>query len=127
MCFSCWITIAACFKNDQNKIRFFTDIDLLFKVKKGIKGGIFHSVYRYVKANNKNMEDYDKKRIIMSSYWDGNNLHGKANSKKLPANNFDWIEDISKFNKDFKKNYNEESAEVLEVDVKYLGKLHKLT
>ena len=36
-------------------------------VKKGIKGGIFHSVYRYVKANNKNMEDYDKKRIIISS------------------------------------------------------------
>ena len=73
------------------------------------------------------MEDYDKKRIIMSSYWDGNNLHGKANSKKLPANNFDWIEDISKFNKDFTKNYNEESADVLEIDVKYLGKLHKLT
>ena len=36
-------------------------------VKKGIKGGIFHSVYRYVKANNKNMKDYDKKRIVISS------------------------------------------------------------
>ena len=68
-----------------------------------------------------------KKESLYLQYWDENNLHGKANSKKLPANNFDWIEDISKFNKDFTKNYNEESAEVLEVDVKYLGKLHKLT
>ena len=36
-------------------------------VKKGIKGGIFHSVYRYAKANNKNMKDSDKKRIVISS------------------------------------------------------------
>ena len=67
-----------------------------------------------------------KKESLYLQYCDENNLHGKANSKKLPANNFEWIEDISKFNKDFIKNYNEESAEVLEVDVKYLEKLYKL-
>ena len=30
-------------------------------------------------------------------------------SQKLPVNNFVWIKDISQFNKDFTKNYNEES------------------
>ena len=40
-------------------------------------------------------------------------------SQKLPVNNFEWIEDTSQFNKDFTKNYNEESDEgyFLEVDV----------
>ena len=32
-----------------------------------------------------------KKESLYLQYWDENNLHGKANSKKLPANNFDWI------------------------------------
>ena len=30
-------------------------------------------------------------------------------SKKLPVNNFEWIEGSSQFNEDFMKNYNEES------------------
>ena len=29
-------------------------------VEKGISGGICHSIYQYVKGNNKNMKDYDK-------------------------------------------------------------------
>ena len=28
--------------------------------------------------------------------------------QKLPVNKFEWIEDISQFNEDFIKNYNEE-------------------
>ena len=50
-------------------------------------------------------------------------------SQKLPVNNFEWIEDTSQFNEDFKKkNYNEESDEgyFLEVDVQNLEKLHEL-
>ena len=34
---------------------------MLLMVKKGIRGGICHSIYRYAKANNKYMKDYDKK------------------------------------------------------------------
>ena len=43
-------------------------------------------------------------------------------SQKLPANNFEWIKDISQFNKDFIQNYNKESNEryFLEVHVEYL-------
>ena len=28
-------------------------------VKKGIRGGLCHAIYRYAKANNKYMKDYD--------------------------------------------------------------------
>ena len=47
-------------------------------------------------------------------------------SQKLPVNNFEWIKDTSQFNKDFIKNYNEESNDgyFLEVDVQYLEKLY---
>ena len=35
---------------------------MLLMVEKGIRGGICHSVYRYAKANNKYMKDYDRKK-----------------------------------------------------------------
>ena len=49
-------------------------------------------------------------------------------SQKLPANNFEWIEDTSSYNEDFIKSYNEESDEgyFLEADIQYPEKLHQL-
>ena len=49
-------------------------------------------------------------------------------SQKLPVNNFEWIKDTSQFNKDFIKNYNEESDEGYfhEVEIQYIDKLHDL-
>ena len=35
---------------------------MLLMVEKSIKGGICHSVYRYLKANNKYMNDYAKNK-----------------------------------------------------------------
>ena len=95
---------------------------MLLMVEKGIRGGICHSIYRYAKANNKYMKDYDKnKESSYLQYWDVNNLYGWAMSQKLPVNKFEWIEDTSQFNKDFIKNCNEERDEgyFLEVDVQY--------
>ena len=73
------------------------------------------------------MKGYDKnKELSYLQYWDVNNLYVLEMSQKLPVNNFIWIEDISQFNEDFIKNYNEESDEeyFLEVGVIYLEKLH---
>ena len=68
------------------------------------------------------MKDYDKnKELSYFNYWDVNNLYGWVRSQKFPINNFKWIEETSKFNDDFIKNYNGESDEgyFLEVDVQY--------
>ena len=55
------------------------------------------------------------------------NWYGWAMPQKLAVNDLEWTKDTSQSNKDFTKNYNEESdgAYFLEVDVPYLEKLHK--
>ena len=101
---------------------------MLLVVGKGIRGGIFHSIYRYAKANNKYTKDYDKnKELSYIQYWYVNNLYGWAMSQKLPVDNFEWKKDTSQFNEDFIKNYNEEIDEgyFLEVYDQYLLKLHE--
>ena len=49
-------------------------------------------------------------------------------SQKLPVNNFKWVEDVSRINEEFIKNYdgNSSKGHILEVDVKYPKKLHDL-
>ena len=100
---------------------------MLLMVEKVIRGGIYHFMYRYAKANNKYMKNYDKNKLLpYLQHWDVNNLYGWEMLQKLPVNNFEWIKDTFQFNEDFKKNYNEESDEgcLLEVDVQYHDKLH---
>ena len=75
------------------------------------------------------MKDYDKnKESSYNQYCDVNNLYGCAMSQKLPVNSFEWIKDTFQFNKDFIRNYNEESDKgyFLAVDVQYLEELHEL-
>ena len=89
-------------------------------VEKGIRGRMCHAIYRYVKANNKYMKNYDENiKSSYSEYLDANNLYGWAMSQKLPVDGFEWIEkdDLSKFNESFIKNYYENSDKgyILEV------------
>ena len=98
-------------------------------VEAGIRGGICHSIYRYVRTNNKYMKYYDRnEETSYIQYLDANNLYGRAMSQKLPVNGFKWIEDISEINEEFIKNYDENNDKgyILEVDVKYPRKLHDL-
>ena len=68
------------------------------------------------------------KKLSHLKYWNVNNLCGWQIIQKLPANDFKWVEDISRFNKDFKKIYNDESDEeyFLNVYVQYPENLHNL-
>ena len=78
---------------------------MLLMVEKGTRGGICHAIYRYAKANNKYMKNYDKN--IESSYLmylDAKNLYGWAMSPKLPVDGFKWIKKLSEFNEDFIRN-----------------------
>ena len=102
---------------------------MLLMVEEGIRGRICHSIHRYAKENNKYMENYDEnKESSYTQYLDANNSYGWAMSQKLPKNNFKWVEDTSRINKEFIKNHNENSNKgyILEVDVKYPKKLHDL-
>ena len=118
----------AALKKAKAKLDLLTDMDVTLMVEKGIRGGRCHSIYQYEKANNKYMKGHDKnKESPYLKYWDVNNLYGWVMSHKLPLNNFEWIEDAPQFSKDFIKNYNEECDDgyFLEVDLKYLEKLHE--
>ena len=82
------------------------------------------AICRYAKANNKYMNNYDKnKESSYLEYLDANNLYGWAMCKKLPVGNFKWLdnEDISKFNDELIKKYDENSdiGYIFEVDVEY--------
>ena len=98
---------------------------LLIIIIISVRGGIYHSIYWYTKANNKYLNDYGKnKESSYLQYWDVNNLHGWAIWQKFSLNAFEWIKDNFQFNKDSRKSYNEKSDEgyFFEVDVQYTEK-----
>ena len=83
------------FKNIDNKtgieLELLIDVDMLLMVEKGISGGIWHAIHRYVKANNKHMKNYDKnKESSYIQYLDANSLYGWAMSQNLPVEGFKW-------------------------------------
>ena len=99
-------------------------------IEEGIRGGICHAVHRCAKANKKYIKNYDKsKESLYIQYLDANNLYGAAMSEKLPINEFKWVNDISGINEKFVKSYDKKNSDkgyILEVDVDYPSKLHKL-
>ena len=100
-------------------------------VEEGIRGGICHSVHRYAKANNKDMENYNNnEESSYIQYLDANNIYGWATSKKLPVNGFRWLDsdEINEINEEIIKNYNENDSKgyIFEVDVRYPKRLHDL-
>ena len=86
----------AALKKTKVKLDILTGLDWLLMVEKGIRGGIYHSIYTSAKANNKYMKDYDKNKVLSHlQYWHVNNLYGWALSQKFPVNYFEWIKDTS--------------------------------
>ena len=119
----------ACLKKTKVELELLTDYDMLLMLEEGIRGGICHAIQRYAKANNKYMKDYDKKKkSSYIQYLDANNLYGKAMTEKLPVRGFRWMEDISKIDGDFVKDYNKNNNKgyILDVDVDYPNKLQNL-
>ena len=112
----------ACLKKTNIKLELLKDVDMSLMVEKGIRGGICHAIYRYAKAINKYMKNYNKdKEESFIQYLDANNLYGWAMSQKLPVSGFKWKKNMSKFTKEFIKNYDENSDKryILEVDAGY--------
>ena len=83
---------------------------MLLMFEEGTRGGMCQATYRYAKANNKYMKNYDKnKESLFLKYLDANNLYRFPMCKKLPVSNFKWVYDILIFTEDFIKNYDENS------------------
>ena len=118
--------MASLLKKKQVNLELLTDIDMLLMVEERIRGKICQAIYRYAKANNKYVNNYDKRKII--SYLmslDANDLYGWAMIQNVPVNGFKWVEKLSKFNEKFIKSYNENGDRryFLEVDVENPKKL----
>ena len=75
------------------------------------------------------MKCYDKsKESFYLKYCDAAKLCGWAMSQRLPEDGLKLIENISPFNKDFIKSYNEDSDEgyFIEFDIQYPENLYEL-
>ena len=61
------------------KLEKISDMGKYLFIEKGLRGGIFYIAKRYVKANNKYINDYDpKKPSTFILYLDINNFYGWA-------------------------------------------------
>ena len=69
--------------------------------------------------------NYKNKKSSFLIYVDANNLYGGAMIKKLPVDEFKWVDDLSMFPEDFIKSYNDEGdvGYLLVVDIEYPKKL----
>ena len=111
----------ACLKKTGVELELLADIDMLLMVEEGIRGGICQAIYRYAKANNKYMNNYDKRKLISDlMYLDANNTYGWAMCEKLPIGGFKWVKDLFQFNENSNKGY------FLEVDDEYPKNLFNL-
>ena len=71
------LLLQAALKKTKLQSDLLTNIDVLLMVEKCIVGGIVYSIYRYVKANDKYMKDYDiNKESSYIQYWEVNNYYG---------------------------------------------------
>ena len=108
------------------KLEKISDIDKYLFIEKGLRGGISYSAKRYVKANNKYINDYDPaKPSTFISYLDMNNLHGWALREYLTCGRFKWLKNIDKFDV---MSISEKSpiGYFLDVDLEYPDELHEL-
>jgi len=79
----------AMLKTANIQLELLTDIDMYRFIQSSIRGGLVQCCYRYTKANNNYLSDYDSsKESSFLVYVDANNLYGWAMSQPLPYKDF---------------------------------------
>ena len=113
----------ACLKKTGMKLDLITDPDMLLMFERGIRGGITQVVKRYAKANNKYMNDYNRKEPSRClQYLDANNLYGWAMCQPLPTGEFKWADIEPEEVKEL--SVREDQGYLMEVDVLYPKESH---
>ena len=103
------LALEACLKLTRVELELLTDIDMVLMFENGMRGGTSQAIQRYASANNKYMPNYNSK--VKSTYLmhvDANNLYVWAMSKKLPINNFKWVDALEMLTSEFVKSYDED-------------------
>ena len=113
----------ALLKITKVKLELLTDPDMLLMFEHGIRGGISMISNRYGQANNIYMEEkYDEsKPDKYITYLDANNLYGWAMCKKLPTDDFKWMNE-----KELLNWRTTDGGCILKVDLEYSKELHDL-
>ena len=110
------------------ELELISDTDMNLFVEKSMRGGISYIAKTYSKANNKYMELYDdSKSSKYITYLKANNLYSWEMSRYLPYSEFKWLNknETDGFNVNLVNEYNQHEY-ILEVDLEYPDKLHKL-
>ena len=123
------LALEACLKKTGVEIELLTDIDMILMNEEGVRGGITQAIRKYASANNKYMKNYNpNQKLSYLMYLDAKNLYGWAMCRKLPLNNFKWIENPNEmFTTKTILDYDEETnykGYLLEADLEYPKELH---
>ena len=103
-----------------------TDIDMVYFIENGIRGGLSFINTRYACTTNSNHREnkkkYEDSTII---YIDANNLYGGSQEKPLPYDRYCWLSenDIKNFHP-LEVDLNGKIGYILEVDLEYPEKYH---
>ena len=105
------------------KLDLLTNTDMLLMVEKGIRGGIYHTIYWYVETNHKYWKRCDKNKESSNlKHWGRNKLYRWALFQELK------VEQTSQFNEDLIKSHKNDNDEryFIEADLQYPKQLHEL-
>ena len=116
---STWISMASLFKKKELLLELLIDINISLTVEKRIRGGIYHAILRYPKANNKYIKYYDKtKELSYIQYFQAKTCMNRKHHKNCRYADLNEKKDMLKFGEDFIKNYDE--VYILEVDAELI-------
>ena len=118
------LSFESAFKMTEESIHLLNDLEMYNFFEKGIRGGMTFVNKHLVR--NEAITHNNESLMQHLAYIDENNLYGNALRKPLPHSEFCWVDDVSRFTRDFILSLDEEGdyGYTFEVDLGYPQHLH---